>query len=177
MAKMTAEVNVKKFLCNPFFLYGYWYKWTINAQCACSAQLFILLLTPGDFIRKGKVLDVNGLNSLNVKLFFHQKEMANDDIKSLRKKFTKEAINDAQMAVTTGTPTDLFKCGKCGKRHCTYTQVNGTRVNTEIPVRLALICQLFIFMFRARILWRPKPWYCHGACYKLEIFMYLSCVV
>lgn len=78
--------------------------------------------------------------------------MANDDIKSLRKKFTKEAINDAQMAVTTGTPTDLFKCGKCGKRHCTYTQVNGTRINTEIPVRLALICRLFIFMFRALIL-------------------------
>lgn len=55
--------------------------------------------------------------------------MANDDIKSLRKKFTKEAINDAQMAVTTGTPTDLFKCGKCGKRHCTYTQVNRITIN------------------------------------------------
>ena len=50
--------------------------------------------------------------------------MANDHIKSLREKFTKEGINDAQMAVTTGTPTDLFKCGKCLKRHCTYTQVN-----------------------------------------------------
>ena len=49
--------------------------------------------------------------------------MASDEIKNLRKKFTKEAINDAQMAVTAGTPTDLFKCGKCQKRHCTYTQV------------------------------------------------------
>ena len=54
--------------------------------------------------------------------------MANDDIKTLRKKFTKEAINDAQMAVTAGTATDLFKCGKCLKRHCTYTQVKTSRI-------------------------------------------------
>lgn len=51
--------------------------------------------------------------------------MANDEIKDLRKKFTKESIDDAQMAVTAGTPTDLFKCGKCLKRHCTYTQVQS----------------------------------------------------
>ncbi len=58
--------------------------------------------------------------------------MANDEIKTLRKKFTKEAINDAQMAVTAGTPTDLFKCGKCQKRHCTYTQVKGKTIATVI---------------------------------------------
>ena len=58
--------------------------------------------------------------------------MANDEIKTLRKKFTKEAINDAQMAVTAGTPTDLFKCGKCQKRHCTYTQVKRKTVATVI---------------------------------------------
>ena len=57
-------------------------------------------------------------------MWFVEQEMANDDIKTLRKKFTKEAIDDAQMAVTAGTPTDLFKCGKCQKRHCTYTQVD-----------------------------------------------------
>lgn len=150
----------------------------ISAQCACSAQLFILLLTPGDFIRKGKVLDVNGLNSLNVKLFFYQKEMANDDIKSLRKKFTKEAINDAQMAVTTGTPTDLFKCGKCGKRHCTYTQVNGTRINTEIPVRLVFIIMSIKFYVSRTNIMKAQALIstCLEACYKLEIFMYQSCV-
>ena len=58
--------------------------------------------------------------------------MANDEIKTLRKKFTKEAINDAQMAVTAGTPTDLFKCGKCQKRHCTYTQVKRKTIATVI---------------------------------------------
>lgn len=61
--------------------------------------------------------------------------MANDDIKTLRKKFTKEAINDAQMAVTAGTPTDLFKCGKCGKRHCTYTQVRRMDFSFRLCVR------------------------------------------
>ncbi|XP_046856789.1 transcription elongation factor S-II-like [Xenia sp. Carnegie-2017] len=66
-------------------------------------------------------------------------EMANDEIKTLRKKFTKEAINDAQMAVTAGTPTDLFKCGKCQKRHCTYTQVQ-TRSADE-PMTTFVYCQ------------------------------------
>lgn len=105
--------------------------------------------------------------------------MANDDIKSLRKKFTKEAINDAQMAVTTGTPTDLFKCGKCGKRHCTYTQVNGTRINTEIPVRpVFIIMSIKYYVSRTNIMKaQALISTCHGACYKLEIFMYLSCVV
>jgi len=49
--------------------------------------------------------------------------MASDQMKKIREKFTKEAINDAQMAVSGGTVTDLLKCGKCGKRSCTYNQV------------------------------------------------------
>lgn len=50
-------------------------------------------------------------------------EMASDEMKQLRQKFTKEAINDHQMAVTGGTKTDLLKCGKCRKSNCTYNQV------------------------------------------------------
>ena len=34
-----------------------------------------------------------------------KKEMASDEMKQLRQKFTKEAINDHQMAVTGGTKT------------------------------------------------------------------------
>ncbi len=49
--------------------------------------------------------------------------MASDDMKSMRAKFTKEAINDHQMAQQGGTKTTLFKCGKCGKRDCSYNQV------------------------------------------------------
>lgn len=50
-------------------------------------------------------------------------EMASDEMKQLRQKFTKESINDHQMAVTGGTKTDLLKCGKCRKSNCTYNQV------------------------------------------------------
>jgi transcription elongation factor S-II len=49
--------------------------------------------------------------------------MASDDLKKLREKFTKEAINDHQIAKQGGTETDLFKCGRCGKRKCEYNQV------------------------------------------------------
>lgn len=53
-----------------------------------------------------------------------EQEMANEEMKKLRMKFTKEAINDHQMAVTGGTSTDLLKCGKCKKSNCTYNQVS-----------------------------------------------------
>lgn len=50
-------------------------------------------------------------------------EMASAEMKALREKFTKEAIDDHQLAVAQGTKTDLLKCGKCGQRNCTYNQV------------------------------------------------------
>lgn len=49
--------------------------------------------------------------------------MASDEMKALREKFTKEGIDDHQLAVAQGTKTDLLKCGKCGQRDCTYNQV------------------------------------------------------
>ena len=39
-------------------------------------------------------------------------EMASKQLQELRKKFTKEAINDHQMAQNEGTMTDMFTCGK-----------------------------------------------------------------
>ena len=39
-------------------------------------------------------------------------EMASKQLQELRKKFTKEAINDHQMAQNEGTQTDMFTCGK-----------------------------------------------------------------
>lgn len=50
-------------------------------------------------------------------------EMASDELKEIRKAMTKEAIREHQMARTGGTQTDLFTCGKCRKKNCTYTQV------------------------------------------------------
>ena len=49
--------------------------------------------------------------------------MASKEMQELRQKFTKEAINDHQMAMTSGTQTDLLKCPACKKSNCTYNQV------------------------------------------------------
>jgi len=65
-------------------------------------------------------------------------EMANDEVKQLREKFAKEAINDAQLATVQGTKTDLLKCGKCKKRNCTYNQIQ-TRSADE-PMTTFVLC-------------------------------------
>lgn len=65
-------------------------------------------------------------------------EMASDEMKKLRDKFVKEAINDAQLATVQGTETDLLKCGKCKKRNCTYNQIQ-TRSADE-PMTTFVLC-------------------------------------
>lgn len=65
-------------------------------------------------------------------------EMASDEMKKLRDKFVKEAINDAQLATVQGTETDLLKCGKCRKRNCTYNQIQ-TRSADE-PMTTFVLC-------------------------------------
>ena len=64
--------------------------------------------------------------------------MASDEMKNIRQKFTKESINDAQLATVQGTQTDLLKCGKCGQRNCTYNQVQ-TRSADE-PMTTFVLC-------------------------------------
>ncbi|XP_064607079.1 transcription elongation factor A protein 1-like [Liolophura sinensis] len=65
-------------------------------------------------------------------------EMASKELKDLRAKMTKDAINDHQMAQTGGTNTDLLKCGKCLKNNCTYNQVQ-TRSADE-PMTTFVLC-------------------------------------
>ncbi|XP_033100740.1 transcription elongation factor A protein 1-like [Anneissia japonica] len=65
-------------------------------------------------------------------------EMASNEMKDLRKEYTKESIRDHQMAKTSGTTTDLLKCGKCQKRNCTYNQVQ-TRSADE-PMTTFVFC-------------------------------------
>lgn len=65
-------------------------------------------------------------------------EMASDELKNLRHKFTKEAIDDHQLATQSGTKTDLFKCGRCGQRECSYNQVQ-TRSADE-PMTTFVLC-------------------------------------
>lgn len=65
-------------------------------------------------------------------------ELASDEMKQIRDKFKKDAINDAQLATVQGTTTDLLKCGKCKKRNCTYNQVQ-TRSADE-PMTTFVLC-------------------------------------
>ncbi|XP_028329435.1 transcription elongation factor A protein 1 isoform X2 [Gouania willdenowi] len=65
-------------------------------------------------------------------------EMASDELKEMRKNLTKEAVRDHQMATTGGTQTDLFTCGKCKGKCCTYTQVQ-TRSADE-PMTTFVFC-------------------------------------
>lgn len=50
-------------------------------------------------------------------------EMASDDLKKERERYTKEAINDHQMSLTTGTRTSEIKCPACKKFDVTYNQM------------------------------------------------------
>lgn len=66
-------------------------------------------------------------------------EMASVAMRKLRDDFTKQAIDEHQIAVQAGTPTELFKCGKCGSKICTYTQAQ-TRSADE-PMTTFVWCQ------------------------------------
>jgi len=66
-------------------------------------------------------------------------EMASKDMKEMRKTLTKQAIDASQMATDSGTPTDMFKCGRCHKKNCTYTQAQ-TRSADE-PMTTFVYCR------------------------------------
>jgi transcription elongation factor S-II len=65
-------------------------------------------------------------------------EMASDEMKKLREKLSAEAFNDHQMSTNSGTKSDLFKCGRCGKRNTTYNQLQ-TRSSDE-PMTTFVFC-------------------------------------
>lgn len=65
-------------------------------------------------------------------------EMASSEMKSLREKFEEENIKDHQMAVQEGTKTDMFVCGRCKGRACTYNQLQ-TRSADE-PMTTFVFC-------------------------------------
>jgi transcription elongation factor S-II len=66
-------------------------------------------------------------------------EMASDDLKKMRAQFTKEAIDDHQMARTQGAKTSLLKCGKCKGNNIAYSEMQ-TRSADE-PMTTFAFCQ------------------------------------
>lgn len=65
-------------------------------------------------------------------------EMASDELKKLREKFEEDNIKDHQMAVNEGTKTDMFTCGRCKGKSCTYNQLQ-TRSSDE-PMTTFVFC-------------------------------------
>lgn len=65
-------------------------------------------------------------------------EMASDDMKTLRARYTEEAINDHQLARIDGAISDLFSCEKCGSKTCTYKQVQ--LLCSDEPMTTFLLC-------------------------------------
>ena len=65
-------------------------------------------------------------------------QMASDEVKRQRKAFIDDGINAAQLAKVEGTTSSDMKCGKCGKRNCTYNQLQ-TRSADE-PMTTFVMC-------------------------------------
>jgi len=65
-------------------------------------------------------------------------EMASDEMKKIREQLSREAFMDHQMAVNSGTQSDLFQCGRCKKRNTTYNQLQ-TRSSDE-PMTTFVLC-------------------------------------
>ncbi|KAL7984309.1 hypothetical protein Chor_002879 [Crotalus horridus] len=113
-----------------------------SVRMKCREMLAAALKTGDDYIAIGADEEELGSQIEEDILYRFAKmtaeEMASDELKEMRKNLTKEAIREHQMAKTGGTQTDLFSCGKCKKKNCTYTQVQ-TRSADE-PMTTFVVC-------------------------------------
>jgi len=66
-------------------------------------------------------------------------EMASQKMREKRNEYQKEAIRDAQIAVTGGTKTNLLTCGRCKKSDVLYNQLQ-TRSADE-PMTTFCVCE------------------------------------
>ena len=64
--------------------------------------------------------------------------MASDELNETRAKQTQDAINEHQMAVNTGTDTDLVQCEECNSKKCTYNQVQT--LCADEPMTTFVLC-------------------------------------
>ncbi|KAL7980432.1 hypothetical protein Chor_001586 [Crotalus horridus] len=123
--KMAAEIEDHIFLI--FGSAGYWYGWRMHQsgkdmkyRNRVRSRISNLKDPKNPGLRRN-VLCGTILPALIAKMT--AEEMASDELKELRNAMTQEAIREHQMAKTGGTATDLFQCGKCKKKNCTYNQV------------------------------------------------------
>lgn len=81
---------------------------------------------------------INGLITAERLATMTTQEMMSDELKQKNEKFEKENLSEAQTAVNAGTETDMFVCGKCKGKKCTYTQLQ-TRSSDE-PMTTFVFC-------------------------------------
>eukprot|EP00708_Paratrimastix_pyriformis_P002826 GAFH01001584.1.p3 GENE.GAFH01001584.1~~GAFH01001584.1.p3 ORF type:complete len:174 (-),score=33.54 GAFH01001584.1:557-1078(-) len=65
-------------------------------------------------------------------------ELAPEHLKSEREKWAKHHANESLTGGITAAVTEEFRCGKCGKRRCSYTQ-KQTRSADE-PMTTFVVC-------------------------------------
>lgn len=81
---------------------------------------------------------INGiLNGLDLAKMTAQ-DMMSKELKDKNEKMKKENLLEHQVAVNQGTETDMFTCGKCRQKKCTYTQLQ-TRSSDE-PMTTFVYC-------------------------------------
>ena len=66
-------------------------------------------------------------------------EMASQKMREKRSEYQKEAIREAQIAVTGGSKTSLLTCGRCKKNDVLYNQLQ-TRSADE-PMTTFCVCE------------------------------------
>ncbi|KAI4824241.1 hypothetical protein KUCAC02_012767, partial [Chaenocephalus aceratus] len=65
-------------------------------------------------------------------------EMASAELKLMREALTKESIREHQLSKVGGTETDMFICGKCRGKKCSYTQVQIR--SADEPMTTFVLC-------------------------------------
>lgn len=81
---------------------------------------------------------LNGIIKADELARMTHEQMASDELKKQNEAYEKENLLDHQVAVNQGTETDMFTCGKCKKKRCTYTQLQ-TRSSDE-PMTTFVFC-------------------------------------
>uniref|UniRef100_A0A8C7VHD6 Transcription elongation factor n=1 Tax=Oncorhynchus mykiss TaxID=8022 RepID=A0A8C7VHD6_ONCMY len=76
-------------------------------------------------------------------------EMASAELKEMRKALTKDAIREHQLSKVGGTETDMFQCGKCRGKNCTYTQVQTRSADEPMTTFVLLVGPASMYFCRS----------------------------
>ena len=78
-------------------------------------------------------------------------------MQNLRKKYSKETIDDHHMAITGGTESDILRCGKCKQNKCTYNQVRIRALSISVHANFTSPTYFAFFRFKPEAPMNPWP--------------------